>query len=85
LSKLKIIANKHNPARSGVDQPCDKAETFKIIKSIQKDYTVKYTPMYQHPMKKRVHDIFTKLKNADRLDLKANKRNALVNFIYVVP
>jgi len=41
--------------------------------------------MDQHSMKKRVHDIFTKLKIADKLDLKANKRNALIDFLSMVP
>jgi len=29
---MKISANKYNPARLGVDQPCDVTDTFKIIK-----------------------------------------------------
>ena len=37
--------------------------------------------MDQHPMKKRVPDIFAKLKNTNKLDLKANKRNALIDFL----
>jgi len=41
--------------------------------------------MDQHPMKKRGHDILAKLKNADKLDLKVNKKNALIDFLSVVP
>jgi len=52
---------------------------------MQKEYTIKDTPMYQHPIKERVHDIFAKLKNADKLNLKANKRNTLIDFLSMVP
>ena len=36
----KIIANKQNAARSGVEQPADLSPVFKIIKKIQHTHTV---------------------------------------------
>ena len=81
----KRTANKHNPARSGVDQPCDVTDKFKIIKRMQAEYTVKDTPPDQHPMKQLVNTMFTKLSKDGKISLKTSKKNALVDFLSCVP
>ena len=82
---MKVTANKHNPARSGIDQPCDVTETFKLLKSMQKMYTVKNTPPDQHPMKLFAHKMFESLSKDGKLVLKPTKKHALLDFISVVP
>ena len=52
-NNLKVAANKHNPARSGSEQPCDKTKTFKLVNKLQTEYTCSDVPAARHPMKKQ--------------------------------
>ncbi len=80
----KIIANKQNAARPGVEQPAGLAQVFKPIKKIQKTHTVRDIPMDRCPMKKLISNMF----ESDRLEflsLKSTKKNALIDFLLVLP
>ena len=50
---LKVAANKHNPARSGSEQPCDKNKTFKLVNKLQRECTCSDIPAARHPIKKK--------------------------------
>ena len=80
----KIIANKQNAARSGVEQPADLTPVFKIIKKIQHTHTVRDLPVDRCPMKRLISDMFH---SADMsfLSLKSTKKNALIDFLSVLP
>jgi hypothetical protein len=54
----KIIANKQNAARSGVEQPANLTPVFKIIKKIQHTHTVRDIPVDRCPMKRVISDMF---------------------------
>ena len=47
----KIVASKHNPACSGTKQPTNRTETFKLINSVQSDYTCADIGVESHRMK----------------------------------
>ena len=71
----RIIANKQNNARSVVEQPADLSKTFKMLKCIQKEYTVSNLPTKSHPLKHIIVDNFNKLQRDGKLRLAANKKN----------
>ncbi len=54
----KIIANKQNAARSGVEQPANLTQVFESIKKIQKTHTVRDIPVDRCPMKKLISNVF---------------------------
>ena len=58
VTKNKIIANKQNAARSGVEQPADIMPVFRIIKKIQPTHTVRDIPVHRCPMKRLISDMF---------------------------
>ena len=61
MTNRRITTNKHNLARSVIDQPCDISETFKLLKRIYKEYIVEDVPNKLHPTKKAVRDLFISL------------------------
>ena len=71
-------------ARSGVEQPADLTPVFKIIKTIQHTHTVRDLPVDRCPMKRLISDMFH---SADMsfLSLKSTKKNALIDFLSVLP
>ncbi len=84
FAEYKIIVNKQNAAQSGVEQPADLACVFKIIKNIQKKHTVRDIPFDRCPMKKLVSKMF-EMDRMKCLLLKYTKKNALINFLSVLP
>ena len=80
----KIIANKQNAARSGVEQPADLTPVFKIIKKIQHTHTVRDLPVDRCPMKRLISDMFHS-EDMSFLSLKSTKKNALIDFLSVLP
>jgi hypothetical protein len=80
----KIIANKQNAAWSGVEQPADLARVFKSIKKIKKTHTVRDIPVDRCPIKRLICDMFESEK-LDFLSLKSTKKNALIDFLSVLP
>jgi hypothetical protein len=53
----KIIANKQNAARSGVEQSVNLTPVFKITKKIQHTHTVRDIPVDRCPMKHVISDM----------------------------
>ena len=84
-NRNRIIANKQNAARSGMEQPADVCKVFPIIKKLQKKYTVKHFEDDIHPMKRSVKSSFAQLYNQNKVCLKSSKKNSLVDFISSVP
>ena len=58
FTENKIIANKQNAARSGVEQPADLTSVFRIIKKIQPTHTVRDIPVDRCPMKRLISKMF---------------------------
>ncbi len=58
FTENKIIANKQNAARSGVEQPADIMPVFRIIKKIQPTHTVRDIPVHRCPVKRLISDMF---------------------------
>ena len=83
--KNKIMANKQNPARTGSEQAADLTKTFPIMQSLQQTYTCQNIPTNRHPMKRRVSEVFTKLKKEGRLILKSSKEHSLIDFVSSIP
>ena len=54
----KIIASKHNPARTGTKKPTDCTETFKPINSMQRNYTCADIDVESYPMKMKISRLF---------------------------
>ena len=84
FTENKIIANKHNAARSGVEQPADLTPVFRIIKKIQPTHTVRDIPVDRCPMKRIISNMFHS-ENMSFLSLKSTKKNALIDFLSVLP
>ena len=47
-ARVRIIANKHNAARSGVEQPADGADVFMLLK--QQQWNVSRSPGFETPL-----------------------------------
>ena len=58
FTEMKVIANKQNAARTGVEQPADLAKVFVIFKQQNRSYTVTDIDPSWHPMKMRVTKAF---------------------------
>jgi hypothetical protein len=56
---MKVIANKQNASRTGVEQPADFATVFVIFKQQNKTHTVDGIDPSRHPMKMRVTKVGT--------------------------
>ena len=84
FTENKIIPNKQNAARSGVEQPADLCRVFKGIKSEISSQSVKDIPADRCPMKKLVMGIFDR-QELKSLTLKPNKKNALIDFLATLP
>ena len=84
FTENKIIANKQNAARSGVEQPADLTPVFRIIKKIQPTHTVRDIPVDRCPMKRIISNMFHS-ENMSFLSLKSTKKNALIDFLSVLP
>ena len=84
-SNNKIRENKHNAARSRVEQPADLTKCFKLIILLQKAMTVVNMPADRHPLKKLMLEIFSKLHGKDQPILSLTKRLALVKFVSILP
>jgi len=84
FTENKIIANKQNAARSGVEQPADLTSVFRIIKKIQPTHMVRDIPVDRCPMKRLISNMFHS-KNMSFLSLKSTKKNALIDFLSVLP
>ena len=84
FTENKIIANKQNAARFGVEQPADLTPVFRIIKKIQPTHTVRDIPVDRCPMKRLISNMFHS-KNMSFLSLKSTKKNALIDFLSVLP
>ena len=80
LNSIKTIASKHNAARSGGEQPCDRSDTFKLVNKLQSQYTCNDLPADRHPMKRIVAKKFDSLIRDGKLRLVANKKNSLIDF-----
>ena len=81
---MKVIANKQNAARTGVEQPADLAKVFVIFKQQNKTHTVAGIDPSRHPMKMRV----TKAFNSEALrilNLNSKKKSSLIDFISTLP
>ena len=84
FTENKIITNKQNTARSGVEQPADLTPVFRIIKKIQPTHMVRDIPVDRCPMKRLISDMFHS-ENMSFLSLKSTKKNALIDFLSVLP
>jgi hypothetical protein len=84
FSENKIIPNKQNAARSGVEQPADLCFVFKGIKREISSHSVKDLPADRCPMKKVVMGMFDR-SELKSLTLKPNKKNALIDFLATLP
>ena len=84
FTEIKIIANKQNAVCSGVEQPADLTPVFRIIKKIQPTHTVRDIPVDRCPMKRLISNMFHS-KNMSFLSLKSTKKNALIDFLSVLP
>jgi hypothetical protein len=84
FTENKIIPNKQNAARSGVEQPADLCRVFKGIKSEISSQSVKHIPADRCPMKKLVMIIFDR-QELKSLTSKPNKKNALIDFLATLP
>ncbi len=80
----KIIANKQNSTRSGVEQPADLTHVFKIIKKIQHTHTVRDIPVDRCPVKQVISNMFHS-ETLSFLSLKSTKKHALIDFLSVLP
>ena len=80
----RVIMNKQSAASSGTCQPCDLAAPFKIIRNLLPTHTVRDLPPERCPMRRKVHKAFqsNELKG---LKLTNTKKNALIDFIAVLP
>lgn len=80
----KIICNKQNAARSGVEQPADLAKVFSSLKYSVNRLTAKDKSMDTHLMKRRITEAF----NSDKLkflSLKPNHKKAIIDFVSILP
>ncbi len=84
LVENKITALKQNAARSAGEQPADLANVFSVIKDLLPSHTVKDFKEDECPFKKRICDVF-RLSKLKYLSLKLSKKNALVDFLSVLP
>ena len=84
FTENKIIPNKQNAARSGVEQSADLCCVFKGRKSEISSQLVKDLPADRCPMKKLVMGIFGR-QEFKSLSLKLNKKNALIDFLATLP
>ena len=84
FSENKIIANKQNAARSGVEQPADLAKVFKLLKKTLDESSVKNLHADRHAMKRKITNAFES-DGLKYLNLKTSHRNAIVDFIAVLP
>ena len=81
---MKVVANKQNAARTGVEQPADLANVFVIFKQQNKTHIVTDINPLRHPMKMRV----TKAFNSEALkvlNLNSKKKSSLIDFISTLP
>ena len=84
FTEMKVVANKQNAARTGVEQPADLAKVFIIFKQQNKTHTVTDIDPPRHPMKMRVTRAF----NSDALkvlNLNSKKKSSLIDFISTLP
>jgi len=77
---MKVIANKQNAARAGVEQPADLAKVFVIFKQTNKTRTVTDAVLFRQLMKRRVTKAFES-DGLKVLNLISNKKNFLIEFI----
>ena len=84
FTENKIIPNKQNAARSGVEQSADLCCVFKGRKSEISSQLVKDLPADRCPMKKLVMGIFGR-QEFKSLSLKLNKKNVLIVFLATLP
>jgi hypothetical protein len=80
----KVIANKQNAARSGVEQPADLAKVFKVMKKESSVHTVSDIDPNQHAMKKIVWEAFHG-EQLNCLNLKDRTKRSLIDFISCLP
>jgi hypothetical protein len=80
----KVIANKQNAARTGVEQPADLCKVFKEVKRLASVTTVAGIDPEIHFMKRMVLQAF-RSEALKRLNLKPKKEASLVDFISVLP
>ncbi len=81
---MKVIANKHNAARTRVEQPADLAKVFVIFKQQNKTHTVTDIDPSRHPIKMRA----TKAFNSEALrilNLNFKEKSSLIDFISTLP
>ncbi len=85
LTENLVIALKQNAARSAAEQAADLAKVFKTLKSLIGKMTGDDSPATQI-MKKRIRDAMKELEAAGNLRMKkANHKNALVDFLSILP
>ena len=83
LTENKIIANKQNAARTGVEQAADLAKVFPAFHNGSDTMTLAYVDATRHPMKKLITKLFReKLKD---LNLPERKYKALIDFLSNLP
>jgi hypothetical protein len=85
LEMHKIIVNKQNAARTGVEQVADQCKVFETNKLLTKITTVSSLDPGRHPMKRAIVKALESedVRNVLCLDLK--KRNCLVDFLSTLP
>ena len=83
LAKHGIIANKHNPSRTGSEQAPDLNRVFPTDKKLNKKITVKHVPSDKHDLKRRLQLAFEELANNNGLRLR--KQSVFVDFFAKQP
>ena len=81
----RIIGNKQNNARSGVEQPADLSKSFKILKRMQQEHTVSHLSVSSHPLKRIIVEEFERLTRSGELRFATNKKKAVVDFACNLP
>ena len=84
FKSLKITANKQSAARSATEQAADLAKVFKSQHALQRMTTVQNVDPVNHPMKRTLQQGFVKMA-AKELNLKLDKRKALIDFLACIP
>ena len=82
-ARSKVITNKHSAARTAVEQACDMSSCFRTINNLLCTHTTERYPV--HALRDRVKETFRKLSLDGTLNLKANTKNALVDFLSTYP
>jgi hypothetical protein len=76
----RITMCKHNPGRTGVEQPCDLSPIFMLLKALEKTMTCKNKPS---PLKELIKKVFND--HSHQVKLKPTHSKALIDFLSCLP